>query len=87
MPVLVFVLQLTCGEGSVALSLCTTAHPLRARITKMLRASVFETTVRPNPSCGRATPVVMFLVSLGFFGLDEVAAILPLSSISASSYH
>jgi predicted membrane chloride channel (bestrophin family) len=26
--------------------------------------------------CGNATPMIIFLVSLGFFGLDEVAEIL-----------
>jgi hypothetical protein len=35
--------------GSVALSLCTTTHPLYTRFTKRFGASVSETTMRPNP--------------------------------------
>ena len=37
--------------GSVALSLCTTAHPLHTRFANIFGASVPETTMRPNPRC------------------------------------
>ena len=36
-------------KGSVALSRCTTTHPLYARFTHILGASVSKTTMRPNP--------------------------------------
>jgi hypothetical protein len=32
------------------LSLCTTAHPLYTRFTKIFGASISETTKRPNPT-------------------------------------
>jgi hypothetical protein len=34
---------------SVALSLCTTAHPLHTRIANIFGTSISETTMRPNP--------------------------------------
>jgi hypothetical protein len=37
------------AAGSVALSLCTTAHPLYTGCTSIFGASVPETTVRPDP--------------------------------------
>jgi hypothetical protein len=36
--------------GSVALSLCTTAHPFHTRIANIFGASISEATMRPNPS-------------------------------------
>jgi hypothetical protein len=36
--------------GLVALSLCTTAHPLRARFTNILRTSISELTMRLDPT-------------------------------------
>jgi hypothetical protein len=36
-------------QGSVALSLCTSAHPLHTRFTKIIGASISEPTMRPNP--------------------------------------
>ena len=36
-------------QGSVALSLCTTAHPLCTRFANILGASISEATMRPNP--------------------------------------
>jgi hypothetical protein len=38
------------AQGSVALSLCTTAHPLHTRFTEVFGASISETTMRANPS-------------------------------------
>jgi hypothetical protein len=38
------------GQGSVALSLCTNAHPLHTRFLNTFGASIFKTTMRPNPS-------------------------------------
>ena len=37
------------AQGSVALSLCTAAHPLYTRIANIFGASIYETTMRPNP--------------------------------------
>jgi hypothetical protein len=37
-------------QGSVAFSLCTTAHPLHTRFTNTFGASVSETIMRPNPA-------------------------------------
>jgi hypothetical protein len=37
------------AEGSVALSLCLTAHPLYTRFTKIIGTSISVTTMRPNP--------------------------------------
>jgi hypothetical protein len=34
---------------AIALSLCTTAQLLYTRFTNLLGASIFETTMRPNP--------------------------------------
>ena len=36
-------------EGSVALSLCTSAHPLYTRFANIFGASISEPTMRPNP--------------------------------------
>jgi hypothetical protein len=36
-------------EGSVALSRCTTAHPLHTGFANIFDASVSEATLRPNP--------------------------------------
>ena len=36
--------------GSVALLLCTTAHPLHTMFTKRVGASISETRIRPNRS-------------------------------------
>jgi hypothetical protein len=44
---------LHAGEGSAALSLCTTAHPLHTRFTNIFDASVSEATMRLSPSAGR----------------------------------
>jgi hypothetical protein len=41
-----------CGQDSVALSLCTTAHPLHTRFTKRICTSISEATMRPNPRRG-----------------------------------
>ena len=38
------------GWGSVALFLCTTAHPLLTIFTSTIGASFSETTMRPNPT-------------------------------------
>ena len=38
-------------RGPIALSLCTTAHPLYTRFTNIIGASIFEPTMRPNPRC------------------------------------
>jgi hypothetical protein len=40
------------GLGSVALSLCTTAHPLYTGFANIFGASISETTMRPNPRWG-----------------------------------
>ena len=37
------------GLGSVALSLCTTAHPLYTRFTNTFGASIYEMMMRPSP--------------------------------------
>jgi hypothetical protein len=37
------------ASGSVALSLCTAAHPLRTRIANRFGTAISETTMRPNP--------------------------------------
>jgi hypothetical protein len=44
------------GQGSVASSRCTTAHPLYTRFTKHFGASISEATMRPNPSLGGLEP-------------------------------
>jgi hypothetical protein len=44
-----------CREGSVALSLCTTVHPLHIRFANVFGASVFEATVRPDPRLAAAS--------------------------------
>ena len=41
-------LEQTQVGGSVALSLCTTAHPLHTRFTKIIGTSISEATMRPN---------------------------------------
>ena len=41
-------------QGSVALSLCTTAHPLHPRFTNIFGDAMSEATMRPNP---RLTPL------------------------------
>jgi hypothetical protein len=40
------------GRGSVALSLCTAAHSLHTRFTKIFSTSFSETTMRPKPTGG-----------------------------------
>jgi hypothetical protein len=42
------------GEGSVALSRCTTAHPFYTRFINIFGPSISETTMRPNPRLGAA---------------------------------
>ena len=43
------------GEGSVALSLCTTAHPLHTRFAKTIGTAIAKVTMRPNPRHGDQT--------------------------------
>jgi hypothetical protein len=38
------------SQGSVALSCCTTAHPLYTRLTMIIGASTSEAAMRPNPT-------------------------------------
>ena len=47
-----------CGhaQGSVALSLCTTAHSLHTRFAKVCGASIPEATMRPNPRHAPGAP-------------------------------
>ena len=40
---------LWCHKGSVALSLCTTSHPLHTKLTSIFGACVSETTMRLDP--------------------------------------
>jgi hypothetical protein len=42
-------LDLRHDEGSVALSLCTSAHPIYTRFANIFGASISEPTMRPNP--------------------------------------
>ena len=47
------------------MSLCTTAHPLHTRYTKIFGTSVSETTMRPNPRCAlNPSPASPALTSL-----------------------
>jgi hypothetical protein len=49
------------GSGSVALTLCATAHPRHTRSTNVFGTSISEATLRPNPrqgSSGISAPVV-----------------------------
>jgi hypothetical protein len=50
------------GQGSVALSLCTTVQPLHTIFTNILGASFSEATMRPNPRYGGAPPPMAALV-------------------------
>jgi hypothetical protein len=43
-----FVVERRWSQGSVASSLCTTAHPLHTIFTNIIGTSVSETTKRPN---------------------------------------
>jgi hypothetical protein len=40
-----------CWQGSVALSLCTTADPLYTTFTNIFGTSISEATLRPDPRC------------------------------------
>jgi hypothetical protein len=51
--------------GSVALSLCNTARPLHTRFTKIVGASISETTVRPNPRSELGGMTVLVANDLG----------------------
>ena len=41
------------GQGSAALSLCTTAHPAHTRFTNVFGPCVSEATMRPDPRLGQ----------------------------------
>jgi hypothetical protein len=43
-------------KGSVALPLCTTAHPLHTGFPNIFSASVCETTMLPNPRLEKGSP-------------------------------
>jgi hypothetical protein len=49
-----YLLEQEVGSGSLALSRCTTAHPLHTRFTNVFGIYISETRVRPNPRsrCG-----------------------------------
>jgi hypothetical protein len=49
------------GQGSVALSLRTTAHPLHTRFANIFGASASETTLRPNPNQGSSAGTEMIV--------------------------
>jgi hypothetical protein len=44
------------SEGSVALSLCTTAHPLHTIFSIIFGTSLCETTMRPDPRSSCSGP-------------------------------
>ena len=46
-------------EGSVALSLCTAAHPLHTGVANILGASISEATMRPKPQANGDDAVVL----------------------------
>jgi hypothetical protein len=50
------------GQGSVAVSLCTTAYPLYNRFTKRIGASISEAIMRPNPRFGPLLPLHLALL-------------------------
>ena len=61
-----------CGLGlAVALSLCTTAHPLHSRCTNIFGASLSEMVMRPNPRYG---PVAAPHVQQHLAGWDAALA-------------
>jgi hypothetical protein len=53
-------------KGSVALSLCTTAHPLQTIFTKIIGTSISEMAMQPNPT-PTAPMSRAFLISAGSF--------------------